>query len=110
MSSRGKYGIRATGKIGAIQREKHFKYGTPEIQKKIAAWQAECRVAIAKIPQRASGRGGTFGADVKTYLEQVKPTLAKATYDSRVCELDAYMARFKHVPRADIDRAALLEL
>lgn len=110
MASRGKYGFRATVKIGQLQREKHFKFGTPDVHKKIAAWEDEARIALRKIPQPASGRRGTFGDDVKTYLAHVKPTLAKATYESRVCELAHYMAVFRHTPRADVTRDRLLEL
>jgi integrase len=105
---RDKYGWRVYVKVGQLQREKHYPIGT-KLETMIAK-RDEMRVAIRKIPQPASGRAGTFGADVKAYLEQVKPTLGKDTYRSRVCELDAYLSRFRHTPRADVTRAALLEL
>ncbi len=105
---RDKYGFRAYVKVGSLQREKRFPPDT--LTKKMQDWRDECRVALRKIPQKAPGRSGSFGADVRAYLEQVKPTIAKATYDSRVCELDAYLAVFRNRPRADITRASLLEL
>lgn len=103
---RDRYGFRAYVKVGDIQREKRFPPDTTI--KKMQDWRDECRVALRKIPQPASGRTGSFGADVKTYLAQVKPTLALATYRSRVCELDAYLVVFRQMPRADITRDALL--
>jgi integrase len=105
---RDKWGWRAFVKVGKIQREKRFP--PDETIRKMQAWRDECRVALRKLPQAANGRTGSFGADVKTYLEQIKPTIALATYRSRVCELDAYLAAFRSVPRADITRAKLLEL
>lgn len=107
---RGPYGLRVIAKVHGIQREHHIKYGTPELYKKAAAWQDECRVALRKLSRPASGRRGTFGADVKSYLAQVKPTIALATYESRVCELDAYLAVFRNEPRSAITRERLLEL
>lgn len=107
---RGKYGLRVVAKINGHRREHHIKYGTPEIYKKAAAWQDECLVALRKLPRPASGHRGTFGADAKTYLAGVKPTLALATYRSRVCELDAYLVEFRKEPRSAITRARLLEL
>lgn len=107
---RGKYGLRVIAKVHGQQREHHIKYGTPKLYEKAAAWQDECRNALRKLPRPASGRRGTFGADVKLYLAQVKPTLAPATYESRVCELDAYLAVFRKGPRSEITRAQLLEL
>lgn len=105
---RDRYGWRAYVKVGTLQREKRYPTDTPI--KKMQDWRDECRVALRKIPQPARGRSGTFGADVKIYLAQVKPTIVLATYRSRVCELDAYMAVFRNQPRANINRAALLEL
>ncbi len=105
---RDRYGYRCYVKVGKFQREKRYP-ADAEI-KTMKAWQDECRVALRKIPQGRPGRRGTFGADVKVYLERVKPTIAKETYRSRVCELDAYLAVFRHQPRADITREALLDL
>jgi integrase len=95
-------------KIGKLQREKRYKPGADFQTMK--AWQDEARSALRKIPQGASGHKGTFGADVKAYLEYVKPTLAPPTYKSRVCELDAYLAVFRRVPRADITKDDLQKL
>lgn len=108
---RTRYGWRVYVKVAGIpQKEKRFKpdatYETRE------NWRAEKKVALLKMQTRLrpTSRTGTFGADVKSYLESVKPTLAVATYNSRVCELDAYLDVFRRQPRADITRAALLEL
>lgn len=105
---RDRYGFRAYVKIGQLQKEKRFKPDTTTA--KMQAWRDEARVALRKIPQPASGRGGTFGADVKAYLAQIKPTIAKATFRSRECELDHYLTDFRQRPTSDITRAALLEL
>lgn len=107
---RGKYGLRVVAKVNGHRRERHLVYGTPKIYEKAAAWLDDARSALRKLRPQSTGRRGTFGVDVKTYLAQVKPTLALATYRSRVCELDAYLAVFRTGPRADITRAALLEL
>lgn len=107
---RAKYGIRVIVKVNGIRREHHIKYGTPRLFQQAAAWQDECRVALRKLPRRAGGRCGTFGADVKAYLAQLKPTIALATYRSRVCELDAYLAVFRNDPRGAITRERLLAL
>jgi integrase len=107
---RGKYGLRVIATVRRLRREHHIKYGTADAYEKAAAWQDEARTALRKLPQPASGRGGSFGADVKTYLQHVKPLLAPATYRSRVCELDAYLAEFRARPRREITRALLLEL
>jgi integrase len=107
---RGKYGLRVVAKANGHRREHHIKYGTPNAYEKAAAWQDDARNALRKLRPPTTGRRGTFGVDVKTYLAQVKPTLAPATYGSRVCELDAYLAVFRNERRADITRARLLEL
>jgi integrase len=105
---RDRYGWRAYVKVGPHQREKRYPPDTTI--KTMQDWRDECRVALRKLPRPAAGRTGTFGADVKGYLAAVKPTLALATYKSRVCELDAYMAVYRNVPRADITRDGLLML
>jgi integrase len=105
---RDRYGLRSTVKVGTIQREKRWKPDTPI--KKLTDWQDETRVALRKIPQAAGGHRGSFGADVKRYLELVKPTLTPETYNSRVCELDAYLAVFRSESRYAMTRERLLDL
>lgn len=105
---RDRYGFRAYVKVGSIQREKRFPPDTKAETMK--AWRDECRVALRKIPQRTTGTKGSFAADVKAYLEAVKPTLDPATYRSRICELDAYLADCRHEPRAALTRERLLTL
>lgn len=104
---RDKYGWRVFVKIGAIQREKRFKWdSTYETRER---WRRECQVALQKIPQKGSGPRNTLKSDIRAdYLK--RPTIAAlVSFKSRVCELDAWIARLGTVPRGDITRDQVLE-
>jgi hypothetical protein len=91
---RDRYGLSSTVKVGtgdaAQQREKRFPYDTP--LKDIRDWQDAMRAELRKAQRLpASLTRGTWEADAKTYLAQVKHL---ASYKSRKCEVDAWTALY----------------
>lgn len=109
-----RYGIRTFVKVGGLpQKEQRWKPGTPH--KTLQDWIDKTRVELRQEWKDQGGAtaaraGETFNEDVYRYLQRVKPVLAKETYASRVCELDAYRDAFHGEPRSAITRDRVLEL
>ena len=99
---RDRYGLAARVKVGsgaaAVEREKRFPADTPF--KKIRDWQESMRGELRAAQSRpASTARGTFEADAKVYLAQVKHL---ASYKSRVCEVDAWTALYGRLKRSQL--------
>jgi site-specific recombinase XerD len=99
---RDSYGLSATVKVGtgdhAYQREKRLPFDSPF--KDIKAWQEAMRSQLRALADRpVSLTRGTLEADAETYLAQVKHL---ASYKSRVCEVDAWIAAYGRLRRSQI--------
>jgi integrase len=102
--------IRASVSVGSgpgkRQKVKRFKPGTPI--KTITDWQDRTRVAL---------RGGVIPdakhrleLDATFYLEAMRAQLARSSYASLVCEINAWLPDLGHIPRDQITRAQILAL
>jgi site-specific recombinase XerD len=99
---RDAYGLSATVKVGtgpeARQREKRFPFDTPF--KDLKAWQESMRSELRADQRRpVAAVRGTLAADATVYLSQVKHL---TSYASRVCEVDAWTARYGRLRRSQI--------
>lgn len=103
------YGLRAYVKVGtgldALQRTKRFKFGE---KKQAENWIVETRRELRKLCQRATK--DTLRADAKRFLEHQKPMLARSSYRSLVCEIEAWYPELGDTPRHLIDRQAVLDI
>lgn len=102
---RDRYGFRAYVKVGAVQREKRFPADT--LTKTMQNWRDDTKVALRKITPRVTR--DTLRADAKRYLAHMKTQLVPSGYASRVCEVDAWLKPFGHVPRHLITRQMVLD-
>jgi len=95
---RDRYGLSAVVKIGtgpaAAQREKRFTFDTP--LKDIREWQDAMRAELRARHHMPVIARGTFEADCKAYLAQVRHL---ASYKSRRCEVDAWTGLYGRLRR-----------
>lgn len=103
---RDRYGYRVYVKVGGQQREKRFPPDTS--LKVMQAWRDEVRVALRAVVHRPPR--DTLQADAKRYLEHQRPRLARSTYRSRVCEIEAWLPHLGHFPRHQITRQHILDV
>ncbi len=101
---RDKYGLRAYVKVGGIQRERRFPFDTSA--EKLKAWRDETRAALRKKKAVVQARRDTLRADATTYLDQQKHL---ASYKSRVCEIEAWLALYGDRRRSEIGKAQILD-
>lgn len=105
-----RYGLRVYVKVGKLQKEtREFKPGTERLAEKIKAWQDQARVELRKRAGAVTVKG-TLRADAKRYLEHMKATLAKSSYASRVCEINAWLPELGDMPRHKITRDQILDV
>jgi integrase len=86
-----------TVKVGSKQKQRTFPAGTS--QKKIQDWIDEARVALRAGRTTPVASSDTLKDDARRYLGRMKATLAKASYNSRVCEIEAWLPALGHLPR-----------
>lgn len=99
---RDRYGLRAYVKVRDVQKEKRYPFDTPAAT--IKRWREETRVALRKLKPSPKG---TLTADARTYL--AKPTIqALSSYDSRVCEIEAWLPLYGTRPRPSLTREDIL--
>lgn len=103
---RDRYGWRAYVKVGRLQREKRYPPDT--LVKTMQAWRDEARVALRKIPQATRGSRNTLTRDIRDDYLKRPSILALASLKSRICELDAWIARVGKTARGDLTRADIL--
>lgn len=105
---RDRYGWRVYAKVGGVQREARRDSDTPIEQLKRLR---EDMIRALRIKHgHTKPTRDTLKADSKRYLEHMETTLAKATYASRVCEIEAWYPALGHLPRPTITRDHILDV
>lgn len=104
-----KYGLRVYVKVGKKQIEtREFKRGDADVWDRIKDWQDEKRLMLRR--QRGPSSTGTLRGDATRYLAHMKPVLAKSSYASRVCEINAWLPKLGHLKRSLLTRKHILDL